>query len=200
MASKLIKFCIIHHHILRWKTTIKIGKEENHLGQLSMGGGDTSSKGKTAHAVPRGLWPQTGHWPSQYWPWAYQGLAWWRPPSSWSSLSHGDQPPASAPISADLCLVLLGPSWNWRILGDHWKENTIAMTMKQKREWGSVTALQKFFFSFSERKYTNITDQLTFPSLGEKNSGRCECWLSWRRWGRRGFSEEWNDGCFVHQT
>ena len=31
---------------------------------------------------------------------------------------------------------------------------------------------------FSERKYTNITDPLTFPSLGEKNSGRCECCLS----------------------
>ena len=53
------------------------------------------------------------------------------------------------------------------------------MTMKQKKEWGSVTALQKFFF-FSERKYTNITDPLTFPSLGETNSGRCECCLSWR--------------------
>ena len=25
---------------------------------------------------------------------------------------------------------------------------------------------------FSKRKYTNITDPLTFPSLGEKNSGR----------------------------
>ena len=35
----------------------------------------------------------------------------------------------------------------------------------------------KFLF-FSERKYTNITDPLTFPSLGEKNSGRCECCLS----------------------
>ena len=31
---------------------------------------------------------------------------------------------------------------------------------------------------FSERKYTNITDPLTFPLLGEKNSGRCECCLS----------------------
>ena len=31
---------------------------------------------------------------------------------------------------------------------------------------------------FSERKYTNITDPLTFPSLGEKNNGRCECCLS----------------------
>ena len=31
---------------------------------------------------------------------------------------------------------------------------------------------------FSERKYTNITDPLTFPSFGEKNSGRCECCLS----------------------
>ena len=28
--------------------------------------------------------------------------------------------------------------------------------------------MQKFFF-FSERKYTNITDPLTFPSFGEKN-------------------------------
>ena len=31
---------------------------------------------------------------------------------------------------------------------------------------------------FSERKYTNITDPLTFPSLREKNSGKCECCLS----------------------
>ena len=31
---------------------------------------------------------------------------------------------------------------------------------------------------FSKRKYTNITDPLTFPLLGEKNSGRCECCLS----------------------
>ena len=31
---------------------------------------------------------------------------------------------------------------------------------------------------FSERKYTNITDPLTFPLLGEKNSGTCECCLS----------------------
>ena len=31
---------------------------------------------------------------------------------------------------------------------------------------------------FSEQKYMNITDPLTFPSLGEKNSGRCECCLS----------------------
>ena len=46
MASKLIKFCIIHHHILRLKTTIEIGKEENHLGQLSGGEGGTSSKGE----------------------------------------------------------------------------------------------------------------------------------------------------------
>ena len=36
----------------------------------------------------------------------------------------------------------------------------------------------KVLFFFSERKYTNITDPLTFPSLGEKDSGRCECWLS----------------------
>ena len=27
--------------------------------------------------------------------------------------------------------------------------------------------MQKFFF-FSERKYTNITDSITFPSLGER--------------------------------
>ena len=28
---------------------------------------------------------------------------------------------------------------------------------------------------FLKRKYTNITDPLTFPSLGEKNNGRSEC-------------------------
>jgi len=52
MASKLIKFCIINHHILRWKTTIEIGKEGNHLGQLS--GGDTSSKGENCSCSATG--------------------------------------------------------------------------------------------------------------------------------------------------
>ena len=55
MASKLIKFCIINHHILRWKTTIEIGKEENHLGQLCRGGGgDTSSKGENCSCSAMG--------------------------------------------------------------------------------------------------------------------------------------------------
>ena len=31
-----------------------------------------------------------------------------------------------------------------------------------------------------------------------QNNGRSNTWLSWRRWGRSGFSNEWNDGCFVH--
>lgn len=33
-----------------------------------------------------------------------------------------------------------------------------------------------------------------------QNNGRSNTWLTWRRWGRSGFSNEWNDGCFVPPT
>lgn len=58
MASKLIKFCIINHHILRRKTTIEICKEENHLGQLR--GEDTSSKGENCSYSATGVVTSNG--------------------------------------------------------------------------------------------------------------------------------------------
>ena len=33
-----------------------------------------------------------------------------------------------------------------------------------------------------------------------QNNDRSNTWLTWRRWGRSGFSNEWNDGCFVPPT
>ena len=44
------------------------------------------------------------------------------------------------------------------------------MTMKKERVRISYCFAKVPFL----RKYSNITDPLTFPSLGEKNSGRCE--------------------------
>ena len=47
------------------------------------------------------------------------------------------------------------------------------MTVKKKRVRIGYCFAKVLYF-FSERKYTNITDPLTFPLLGEKNSGRCK--------------------------
>ena len=33
-----------------------------------------------------------------------------------------------------------------------------------------------------------------------QNYDRNNTWLTWRSWGRTGFSNEWNDGCFVPPT
>ena len=65
MASKLIKFCIINHHILPFlkkittyldeKPQSRSAKKEITLGSSAGGGGTHPRRGKTAPAVPRGL-------------------------------------------------------------------------------------------------------------------------------------------------
>ena len=177
MASNLIKFCIIHHHILRWKTTIEIGKEENHLGLLSRGGG-TSSKVENCSCRATGAVTSNGALTISVVVVSVSGVDLVAASIFLElSVSRG----SASRVCSNISRSLPGSPWsimklmNTRrpIKGKHNRNDDDNETKKRVR---NGYCFAKVFF-FCEWKYNNITDPLTFPSFGEKNSGRCECCL-----------------------
>ena len=141
------------------------------------GGGDTSSKGENCSCSPTGAVTSNGALTISVVAVSVSGVGsvvasiFLELSVSWGSASR---------VCSNIGRSLPGSPWSIMKLTNtrrplKGKHNRNDNETKKRVRIGYCFAKVLFF---SKRKYTNIADPLTFPSLGEKNSGRCECCLS----------------------
>ena len=153
-----------------------MGKEENHLGQLSEGGGDILEGGNCSRSATGAITSNRALTISVV-AVSVSGVG---SVAASIFLELSVSLGSASRVCSNIGRSLPGSPWSIMKLTNtrrplNGKHNRNDNETKKRVSIGYCFA--KFLF-FSERKYTNITDPLTFPSLGEKNSGRCECFLS----------------------